>query len=114
MMQNGLGYAGVGALTAGLLLSMFPLWKSATLSPDSIERRVYWAGCAIGLPLLFLSRLPDWRGGFFLLIATAIGMVSIALFWTNFVKINGRIYSAFHLNRRPDRPPALAGEDELE
>lgn len=112
MIQNVLGYAGLGALAAGILLSMFPLWKSATLSPDAIERRVYWAGCAIGVPLLFLSRLPDWGSSFFVSIATAIGMVSIALFWTNFVKINGRIYSAFHLNRRPDRPPAIRTDGE--
>jgi len=37
-------------------------------------------------------------------------MFFVAGFWTNFVKINARVYSAFHLNRRPDRPPALGDE----
>ena len=83
---------------------MFPLWKSATLSPDSIECRVDWTGCAIGTPLLFLSQFPDWPRGLFFAGGAAVALLAIAFQWTNHIKINGRIYSAFNNNRRPDRP----------
>jgi len=111
-MQSIFGYAALIAIGAGTLFSTFPLWKSATLSPDSIERRVWWTGCAIGIPLLFLSQLPDWRGGLFVSIMGALTLVAIAFFWTNRIKVNGRIYAAFHLQRRPYRPPALGEEDD--
>ncbi len=111
-MHNTLGYTGLAAIIAGGILSMFPLWKSATLSPDSIERRVYWTGCAIGTPLLFLSQFPDWPRGLFFACGAAVALLAIAFQWTNHIKINGRIYSAFNNNRRPDRPPALADEDD--
>ena len=91
---------------------MFPLWKSANLSPDAIERRVYWTGSSIGAALLFVSRFPDWRQGLFVSVAAAVALLAIAFNWTNHIKINGRIYSAFNNNRRPDRPPALAPVDD--
>ncbi|MCX2934959.1 hypothetical protein ORI20_32375 [Mycobacterium sp. CVI_P3] len=106
-MQSTLAYIGLAAIIAGGILGMFPLWKSATLSPDSIERRVYWTGCAIGSVLLFFSQFPDWRQGLFFSIGAAVALLAIAFQWTNHIKINGRIYSAFNNNRRPDRPPAL-------
>jgi len=105
-------YLGLAAIVAGGILSMFPLWKSATLSPDSIERRVYWAGCAIGAPLMFFSQFPNWPRGLFLSVGTAVALLAIAFNWTNHIKISGRVYSAFNNNRRPDRPPALAPDDE--
>lgn len=111
-MQMILGYAGLAAIAGGLTLSMFPLWKSATLSPDSIERRVWWTGCVTGTILLGLSQLPDWRSALFVSIGLALALLAVALFWTNFVKINGRIFAAFHLQRRPDRPPALRRSDD--
>ena len=113
-MQQAIGYTAVAALACGTLLSSFPLWKSATLSPDSIERRVWWTGCAIAIPLMFLSQLPNWHGGLFVAIMASVTLVGIAFFWTNRIKINGRIYAAFSLNRRPDRPPALANDEEAE
>ncbi|MBI3214493.1 MAG: hypothetical protein HYZ38_11770 [Mycobacterium sp.] len=91
---------------------MFPLWKSATLSPDSIERRVWWTGCALCIALLFVSQLPYWQGGLFLATMSALAMGASAFFRTNRIKINGRIYAAFHLQRRPDRPPALRRSDD--
>ncbi|WP_445167171.1 hypothetical protein ACTXG7_25685 [Mycolicibacterium sp. Dal123E01] len=111
-MQHAFSYTGLAAIIAGGILSMFPLWKSATLSPDSIERRVYWTGCAVGTPLLFLSQLPAWPQGLFFAIGTAVALLAIAFQWTNHIKINGRIYSVFNNNRRPDRPPALAPVDD--
>ena len=98
----------IGLATVG---GMFPLWKSATLSPDSIERRVYWTGCAIGVALLFTSQLPDWKSATILAVAMGLGLVIVALKWTNHVKVGGRIYSVFSSNRRPDRPPALRDDD---
>ena len=111
-MQHVVGYAAVAALAAGTLLSSFPLWKSATLSPDSIERRVWWTGCAIAIPLMFLSQLPNWRGGLFVAIMASGTLIGIAFFWTNRIRVNGRTYAAFALNRRPDRPPALARDEK--
>ncbi|BBY63276.1 hypothetical protein [Mycolicibacterium helvum] len=110
-MAHTLGYAGLAAIVAGGILSMFPLWRSATLSPDSIERRVYWTGCAIGITLLFCSQIPNWGQGVFFALGTAVAVLAIAFQWTNHIKINGRIYSAFNNNRRPDRPPAPAPEN---
>lgn len=98
----------IGLATIG---SMFPLWRSATLSPDSIERRVYWTGCVVGVALLFVSQLPDWRSASFLAVATGLGLVVIALKWTNHVKVGGRVYASSISNRRPDRPPALRTDD---
>ncbi|MCV7230240.1 hypothetical protein [Mycolicibacterium komossense] len=94
--------------TAG---SMFPLWRSATLSPDSIERRVYWTGSAIGVALLFASQLPDWESATILAVAIGVSLVVVALKWTNHVKLGGRIYSVFSNNRGPERPPALRSDD---
>jgi hypothetical protein len=62
--------------------------------------------------LLFVSQLPYWPGALFVSIMVALALVSIALLWTNFIKINGRVYSAFGTQRRPDRPPALPADDE--
>ncbi len=110
-MQQLFGWIALVALAAGTTLSMFPLWKSATLSPDSIKRRVWWTGCAVTSISLFLSQLPYWQGGLFAAIMTAVALFFVAGFWTNFIKINGRVYGAFSHNR-PDRPPALAQVDE--
>jgi hypothetical protein len=66
---------------------------------------VYWTGCAIGVPPLFFSEFPDWPRGLFVSFGTAVAVLAITFHWTNHVKINGRIYSAFNNNRRPDRPP---------
>jgi len=107
-MQHLFGWLAIVALAGGTVLSMFPLWKSATLSPDSIQRRVWWTGCLITTVSLFISQWPYWAGGLFVSIMVALALFFVAGFWTNFIKINGRIYSAFHLNRRPDRPPALS------
>jgi hypothetical protein len=102
----------MGALGAVAIFSSFPLWKSATLSPDSIERRVWWTGCAAAAVLMFVAQLPDWKSGLFVSIMTAVALFFVAGLWTNFIKINGRVYGAFNHNR-PDRQPALApAEDE--
>ena len=103
----------MGALGAAAIFSSFPLWKSATLSPDSIERRVWWSCCAAATVLMFFSQLPDWRSGLFVSIMAAVALFFVAGFWTNFIKINGRVYGAFTYNR-PDRPPALAQADDEE
>lgn len=110
-MQEFFGYSTMAALGAAAIFSSFPLWKSVTLSPDSIERRVWWTCCAVATVSLFLSQLPDWGLGLFVSVMMAVALFFVAGLWTNFIKINGRVYGAFHSNH-PDRPPALAADDE--
>ncbi|CAN5859671.1 hypothetical protein BH09ACT7_BH09ACT7_19710 [soil metagenome] len=104
-------WIGLAIIAFGMVGSMFPLWKSATLSPDSIRRRVYWTGCVVGVPLLFVGQLPDWRSATFLAVGICLGVVVIAFNWTSHIKIGGRIYAAFTSSRAPDRPPALRADD---
>ncbi|BBZ79337.1 hypothetical protein MANY_46740 [Mycolicibacterium anyangense] len=63
---------------------------------------------------MFLSQLPNWRGGLFVAIMASVTLCGIAFFWTNRIKIHGRIYAAFAINRRADRPPALADDQDAE
>ncbi|MET0900704.1 MAG: hypothetical protein ABWY45_22550 [Mycobacterium sp.] len=99
------------ALVIGAVGGSVPLWKSATLSPDSVERLVYWSCSAVVVVLGSVSQLPYWQGAFFVGGCSAIALAGIAFYWTNHVKIGGRVYAAFEHNRRPDRPPALSSED---
>ena len=87
-----------------------PLWKSSTLSPDSIQRRVFWTGMAGSLPLVFLAMLPDVRGAIFVVTCSALVIVMIALRWTRHVKIGQRIYGATSERHCPDRPPVLTDD----
>lgn len=91
---------------------MVAFWKSATLSPDAIQRRVYWTGCGLALILILIATMPDWRGGLFLSATLGVGMVLIALRFTNHVKIRGRIYAGTPNLRKADRPPAHAPDTE--
>ena len=91
-----------------LIGGIFPLWRSATLSPDSIRRRTYWTAYGLSLVLMFIAALPDWRGGIFLTTAIGLCLVANALHRTNHFKIRGRIYAASPNLRTPDRPPALS------
>lgn len=108
-MQEVFGYLTLAALGAAAIFSSFPLWKSARLSPDSIERRVWWTCCAVATVSVFLSQWPQWGRALFGSIMVALALVAVAGRWTTFIKIKGRIYAA---SARPDRPPALASEDE--
>ncbi len=99
---------GLVSLALGTVLSLSPLWKSATLSPDSIQRRMFWTGSALAVVLFFLASLPNWPSGLFVSVATAVAIVAIAFKSTNHIKINGRIYAMPPSKRAPDRPPALA------
>lgn len=110
-MQQLFGSIALIALATGTIFSMFPLWRSATLSPDSIKRRVWWTCCGITIVSLFCSQLPYWQGGVFVSALTGLALFTIAGFWTNFIKINGRVYGAFTQDR-PDRPPVLARDEE--
>ena len=91
---------------------MFPLWRSRTLSPASIQRRSYWTGSIVGALLVFVGRLPDWRSGLAIAFAVAFVMVGTAWRFTSHLRVRDRIYAASHHNRRPDPPPALASADE--
>ncbi len=105
-------YAGLAALVLGGLFGMFPLWKSRTLSPASIQRRFYWT-VSIGGPLLmFVSQLPDWRAGLLVALASLFVMVLIAYRFTSHIKLGGRIYEFMRDPKRPDPPPARAGDGE--
>lgn len=103
-----IGWAVFVLILLGVVGGWFPLWKSARLSPDSIQRRVFWSCCTAAVLLCFLGALPDWRSSLFVSGCTAVAMTAIAFYWTNHLKIGGRVYAAFPSNRRPDRPPALS------
>jgi hypothetical protein len=57
------------------ITSIFPLYKTATLSPDAIQRRTYWTSCALGAALLYIALLPDWR--FALFVSAAVSAVVV-------------------------------------
>jgi len=103
---------GLFAIVSAVVFGSFPIWKSRTLSPDSIQRRVWWTCCAIASVAIALSQLPDWGRALFGFVCTILGMASIALMWTNFIKIDERVYTVFQGNRRPDRPPALHDDEQ--
>lgn len=111
-MSTVLFWAGIAAMALGTLGGWVPLWKSATLSPDSIQRRVYWFCSAVVVLLGFTSQLPYLLGALFVGASSALALVCIAFYWTNHLKLNGRIFAAFAHNRRPDRPPALRDHAE--
>ena len=108
-MQEIFGYSALAALGAAAIFSSFPLWRSATLSPDSIQRRVWWTCCAIATVSALLWQLPNWGQGLFSSIMLAVALFFVAGRWTNFIKIHGRVYGA---SSRPDRPPVLASADD--
>lgn len=107
MVLAGIGIAFIGA---GALGGTFPLWKSATLSPDAIRRRVYWTGAILGVLFLFVSQLPDLKSATLLSTGVGLGLVFIAFNWTSHIKVGGRIFAAFNSSRKPDRPPALRSD----
>lgn len=91
----------------GIAGSVFPIFKSRKLSPASIQRRFYWAGCVSALALLFAASLNKWPSNLFLIFICATVAISIAFFRTSHIKIDGRIWAAYAALRRPDPPPAL-------
>jgi hypothetical protein len=103
-------WLGQTALAMGVIGSSFPMWGSTTLSPDSIKRRFHWAGALTFVVSMFLSQLPDWRSATFGGGALLLGVLTSAVYWTNFAKIGGRIYAKSPNRRGPDRPPALSQE----
>lgn len=110
--SSGVFTFGLAIMLAGAVCSSFPLWKSASLSPDSIERRTFWTGTVVGLVLLFIACVPNWTMAFSLVGGLGFMLVFIAFFKSSHIKIKGRIYAADAHNREPDRPPALAKTDE--
>lgn len=90
----------LAALVNGAVGGSFPLWKSATLSPDSIERRVYWPCSSVVIVVGFVSQLPYWQGAIVVGACSALALTCIAFYWTNHVKIGGRVYAAFAHNRQ--------------
>ena len=92
---------------AGIAGSVFPIVKSRTLSPASIQRRSYWIGCTAALILLFAASFDRWPSNLFLITVCATLAVAIAFFRTSHIKINGRIWAAYSVLRREDPPPAL-------
>ncbi|BBZ35469.1 hypothetical protein [Mycolicibacterium confluentis] len=99
----------VGLAIAGAL-SLFPLWRSRTLSPDAIKRRTYWSGTVIATVCMFLAAWPDWRVGLFVSTAVGLTLVVLAGRYTRHIKIRGRVYGMPGANV-PDRPPSRAPED---
>jgi hypothetical protein len=99
----------VGLVLAGPL-SLFPLWRSATLSPDSMKRRIFWTGTAIASVSMFPAVWPNWKLGVATSILVALAMTSIAARFTRHIKIRGKVYGVQH-NDGPDRRPSRAPKD---
>jgi hypothetical protein len=94
-------------MALGVVGGFFPLWKSRALSPSSIQRRVYWTACSIGISLMSLSQVPQWRSAIVIALAMTFGMLVIAFGNTSHIKLGGKIYAAYGTLRKPDPPPAL-------
>lgn len=106
-------YTGLGpAIVLGGLFGMFPLWKSHTLSPASIQRRFYWTGAISGPLLMFVSQLPDWRSGLIVACASLFVLILVAYRFTSHIKLGGRIYEFMRHPGRADPPPALRSDGE--
>jgi len=95
------------SFVVGIVGSVFPILKSRELSTASIQRRFYWTGCVSALALLFLAGLDRWRSNLFLILICGTVVIAIAFFRTSHIKINGRIWAAYSVLRRPDTPPAV-------
>lgn len=91
----------------GIVGSVVPAFKSRKLSPASIQRRSYWAGCVSAVVFLFVASLNRWPFNVFLIFICATVVISIAFFRTSHIKIKGRVWAAYAVLRRPDPPPAL-------
>ena len=94
------------SFVVGIAGSVFPILKSRKLSPASIQRRFYWTGCSSALALLFLAGLDRWPSNLFLIFVCGTVVIAIAFFRTSHIKIDGRIWAAYSVLRRPDPPPA--------
>ncbi|TGD88999.1 hypothetical protein BayCH28_06350 [Mycolicibacterium sp. CH28] len=101
----------LGAIAIGIIGSTHAPFKSRTRSPDSIERWFYWTGCVTACIFVFMSQWPDVARALFGAIGGGLALVAIAFLRTNHLKVGGRVYAAFDIFRRPDRPPVL-GSDE--
>ncbi len=97
---------GAGAL-ALVLGAAIPGWDTPTLPKRAVKRRIYWAGTATGVVLLFLSGLPDLQSSVASAAAAMILMTGTAYFRTPHIKIGGTIYSAYAPCREPDPPSGV-------
>lgn len=97
---------GGGAL-ALVLGAAVPGWDTPSLPKRAVKRRIYWAGTAAGIVLVFLGGLPDLQSSIAFAVAAAILMTGSAYFRTPHIKIGGKIYSGYEPYREPDPPPAV-------
>ncbi|MHC9292571.1 hypothetical protein ACRCUN_08875 [Mycobacterium sp. LTG2003] len=107
-----LGKAAIAAIFIAIAASWFPFWKSRTLSPASVQRRVYWTSCAVAAVLIFSAALPNWQSGLFVAGGMTAILVVIAFAYSPMIKIGGTIYAFQPVHRKPDPPPALAPRDD--
>ena len=92
-----------GALSLILAVAV-PGRDTALLPKRAVKRRIYWTGSAVGAVLLFLGGLPDVQSSIAFVMAAAILMIGSAYFRTPYIKIGGRIRSAYAPHREPDPP----------
>ena len=107
MVETGIILCAAASFVVGIVGSAFPILKSRKLSTASIQRRFYWTGCVSALALLFLARLDRWPSNLYLIFICGTVVIAIAFFRTSHIKINGRIWAAYAVLRRPDAPPAV-------
>lgn len=97
---------GAGAI-ALVLGAAVPGWDTPALPKRAVKRRIYWAGTAAGIVLVFLAGLPDLQSSLAFAAAAGILMTGSAYFRTPHIKIGGKIYSGYEPHRQPDPPPAV-------
>lgn len=107
-----LGIAGLVFIVIGVIGGVVPFWRSRTLSPASVQRRVFWTGAVTGVALMFVSQLPEWRSSVFGALAATCALLLMAYRFTPLIKIRGRVYEYMRDPRKPDPPPALASADD--
>jgi hypothetical protein len=100
---------GVG-LALAVTSAFFPLWRSRSLSPDVIMRRLFWTGTVVTMVFSFLAIWPDWKVGLFASLSLGLFLLVAAVRYTSHLRFRGRIYGHPH-NRGPDRPPSRAPKD---
>lgn len=110
--DNWLGKAAIASIVVAIAASWFPFWKSATLSPASIQRRVYWSCTGATALLAFCAALPDWPEGLFVAGAMTMFLVVTAFAYSPMIKIGGKTFAFREYDREPDPPPALAEDDD--
>lgn len=92
MTSNTVFYAGVAAIVLGTVAGLLPMSASN-------QRRCYWTGAVVGVALLFVGTLPDWRSALFVSLCATLVVITVAWRFTSHLKVGGRVYAFMRVNR---------------